>query len=89
MLAWKLEVLEPLVDKWKAFGWDVKSVDGHSIDEILMALQGCRSRQSLKPLLIVANTIKGKGISSLERTPKAHHTLLKGEEIIRARKDLA
>lgn len=81
--------LEPLVDKWKAFGWDVKSVDGHSIDEILMALQGCRSRQSSKPLLIVANTIKGKGISSLENTPKAHHTLLKGEEIIRARKELA
>lgn len=80
--------LEPLEDKWKAFGWDVKSIDGHSIDEILMALKDCRARQSTKPLLIIANTIKGKGISFLENTPKAHHTLPKGEEIIRARRDL-
>lgn len=80
--------LEPLEDKWKAFGWDVKSINGHSIDEILMVLKDCRARQSTKPLLIIANTIKGKGISFLENTPKSHHTLPKGEEIIRAREDL-
>ncbi len=80
--------LEPLEDKWKAFGWDVKSIDGHSIDEIMVALRDCRTRQVARPLAIVANTIKGKGISSLENTPKAHHTLPKGEDIIVARKDL-
>lgn len=81
--------LEPLADKWRAFGWEVKSIDGHSVDEIVLALADCRTRQSPKPLMIIANTIKGKGISFLENTPKAHHTLPKGEEIIRARKDLA
>lgn len=80
--------LEPLADKWQAFGWEVRSVDGHSIDEILAALQDCRTRPTMKPLLIIANTIKGKGISSLENTTEAHHTLPKDDEIIKARKDL-
>ena len=80
--------LEPLADKWRAFGWDVKSVDGHSIDEILLALRDCRNRKSPKPLSIIANTIKGKGISFLENTPRAHHTLPKGDEVVRAKKDL-
>ena len=80
--------LEPLDGKWRAFGWDVKSVDGHSIDEILLALRDCRNRKSPKPLSIIANTIKGKGISFLENTPRAHHTLPKGDEVVRAKKDL-
>lgn len=80
--------LEPLSEKWKAFGWGVKSIDGHSFNDILTALGSCRVRQSMKPLLIIANTIKGKGISFLENTPRSHHTLPKGEEIEKARKDL-
>jgi len=80
--------LEPLVDKWKAFGWEVRSIDGHSFGEIMTALKDCRNRQSTKPLSIIANTIKGKGISFLENTPKAHHTLPKGDQVIRAKKDL-
>ena len=58
--------LEPLEEKWQAFDWDVKSVNGHSIEEILAALKGCRERKSSKPLAIIADTIKGKGISFLE-----------------------
>jgi transketolase len=80
--------LEPLEDKWRAFGWDVKSVDGHSIEQLLHALKDCRIRESDRPLVIIANTIKGKGISFLENTPKAHHTLPKGDEVIVARRDL-
>lgn len=81
--------LEPLAEKWKAFNWEVRAVDGHSIDEILVALQDCRRRDSTKPLVIIAKTIKGKGISSLENKPKSHHTLPKGDDIISARKELA
>jgi transketolase len=80
--------LEPLEDKWGAFGWDVKSVDGHSIEQLLHALKDCRIRESNRPLVIIANTIKGKGISFLENTPKAHHTLPRGDEVIIARRDL-
>lgn len=80
--------LEPLKDKWRAFGWDTKTIDGHSFEEISAALVGCRNRESNKPLMIIANTIKGKGISVLENLPRAHHTLPKGEEIDIAWKDL-
>lgn len=80
--------LEPFADRWKAFGWDVKSVDGHCIDELLAALKDYRTRKSERPLMIIANTIKGKGIKSLENTPKAHHTLPRGDEVIIARRDL-
>jgi transketolase len=69
--------LEPFPEKWKAFGWNVKSVDGHSVEEISDALNGCRDSKAGRPLMIVANTVKGKGISCLENVPKAHHTLPK------------
>ena len=80
--------LEPIGDKWKAFGWDVKLIDGHSFKEIIGALEGCHNRHSKSPLMIIAKTIKGKGISSLENLPKAHHTLPTGDEIEKARKEL-
>ena len=81
----KLGLLE---EKWKAFGWEVKTVDGHSIEEILASLNDCRERKSSKPLVIIAETIKCKGISFLENNPKSHHTLPEGEEINIARKEL-
>lgn len=80
--------LEPLEEKWRAFGWDTRVIDGHSFEDIFKALVDCRVRQSEKPLMIIANTIKGKGISVLENLPRAHHTLPKGEEIEISRKEL-
>ena len=81
--------LEPVKDKWLAFGWEVHSVDGHSIDELLAVLADCRSRISDKPIMIIARTVKGKGISFLENTPRSHHTLPVGNEIEIARRDLS
>ena len=80
--------LEPLADKWRAFAWDVDCIDGHSFDEIFRAFKDVRTRQSPRPLMIIAHTVKGKGISFLENTPAAHHTLPKGPDIDRAREDL-
>lgn len=80
--------LEPLVNKWNSFGWDVVSVDGHSFPDILAALENVRSRSSDSPLMLIARTIKGKGISCLENTPQAHHTLPRGDDIERTREDL-
>lgn len=80
--------LEPLKDKWKAFGWEVRSVDGHSVVEILKVLKDARMRKVKKPLMIIADTVKGRGIAVLENKPHAHHTLPKGEDVARARKDL-
>ncbi|MGP8321251.1 MAG: transketolase [Methanosarcinaceae archaeon] len=81
--------LNPLEKKWVAFGWDVKSINGHSFEEIARSLENCRNRTSQKPLIIIANTIKGKGMSLLENLPKSHHTLPKGADIEITRRDLA
>lgn len=80
--------LYPTADKWSAFGWEVKPIDGHSFDQIFSALKGYRNRNSSKPMMIIAKTVKGKGISFLENQPKAHHTVPKGEEVDIARREL-
>jgi len=80
--------LEPFADKWKAFGWEVKEIDGHNISDILEALKNSKKRDSKKPLLILANTIKGKGISFMENKIKWHHGVPNKDEIDLALKEL-
>jgi transketolase len=64
--------LEPLADKWRAFGWDVAGVDGHDHAALLSALDAaCRPRQ--RPLCIIADTVKGKGVSFMENQASWHH----------------
>jgi transketolase len=81
--------LNPLEQKWEAFGWDVKTINGHSFEEIFAALDGIRSRRISKPLVIIANTIKGKGISFMENQPLWHGLAPKGDEAERAKKELS
>ncbi|HLD82598.1 MAG TPA: transketolase [Candidatus Omnitrophota bacterium] len=80
--------LEPFEQKWRGFGWDVASIDGHSFKEIFSSLKDIRSRKSKKPYLIIANTIKGKGVSFMEHKLLWHYRAPAGEEIERARKEL-
>ena len=81
--------MEPLEDKWKSFGWDVISVDGHSFEELDAVFSKGRSRQSEKPQMIVANTIKGKGVSFMENKPEWHHSVPNQEQLEMARKELS
>ena len=60
--------------KWKSFGWDTRNIDGHNISEILQSLES--SVESKHPFLIVANTIKGKGVSFSENNNDWHHAVL-------------
>ncbi len=69
---------EPLADKFKAFGWAVKSVDGHSIDKLTAAL--CEPLEAGKPNAIIAKTIKGKGVSFMENVGKWHHGVPSDEQ---------
>lgn len=63
-----------LENKWRSFGWDTLSIDGNNISEIINALKKSKTRTTYKkPLAIVANTIKGKGVSFMEGDPKWHH----------------
>jgi transketolase len=80
--------LNPLESKWREFGWDAMTIDGHSFQEIFAAFQGFRTRNSKKPLMIIANTIKGKGISLLENNPMGHVIIPTGEQLEKAREEL-
>ena len=75
-----------LEDKFKSFGLDSQTVDGHNILEVVNALKF--ARYSSVPVAIIADTIKGKGISFMENGIKWHHSIPSHEEIILARKEL-
>jgi transketolase len=76
---------EPLDEKFKAFGWAVKTVDGHSIPALTESLSG---RGSGKPLALIANTVKGKGVSFMEDVVKWHHGVPTDAEYAAAIKEL-
>ncbi len=80
--------LEPLEDKWRSFGWDAVSIDGHSFEEIFAAFKDFHTRKSKKPLMIIANTVKGKGVTLLENNPMGHVIIPGGEELKKAREEL-
>jgi transketolase len=62
--------IEPLADKWKSFGWYVVEIDGHDIEEILSAFG--KANEARSPVVIIANTVKGKGVSFMENDPEWH-----------------
>jgi len=80
--------LEPVEEKWRAFGWEVRTVNGHSITELLDAMNDVHNPSYQKPLCIVANTIKGKGVSFMERSPIWHYRIPVGEELEIAKREL-
>ena len=72
-LVWDLMSIEPVADKWKAFGWEVLEVDGHNIEEVANALYLARwVKPHGKPIVIIAHTVKGKGIERAEFNYKWH-----------------
>jgi len=70
----------PMPDKWRAFGWNVIEIDGHDFDQILGALAPERIVQG-KPTMIVARTIKGKGVSFMENQVDWHGKAPKPDEV--------
>jgi len=77
----------PIDEKWKAFGWNVIAADGHNITELRKVLNEVPTVKD-KPTLIIANTIKGKGISFMEDVKKWHHRVPSDEEYDKAVKEL-
>jgi transketolase len=63
--------LSPLAEKWKAFGWHAIELDGHSIPALQAAFAEAEATKG-KPTVLIANTIKGKGVSFMENNPKYH-----------------
>lgn len=75
--------LEPLVDKWRAFNWGVLSVDGHDIEAVAAALRRARADMP-GPVVIIADTVKGKGVSFMENSHLWHGRPPTGEEFEKA-----
>ena len=63
--------IEPLADKWTAFGWGVREVDGHDASEVAQAL--CAARAAPGPQVVIAETVKGKGVSFMAENPAGWH----------------
>lgn len=80
--------LEPLADKWKAFGWEVLELkDGNNMRQVLTALDKATEIKG-KPTIIIADTVKGKGVSFMENQVGYHGRALRPDEMERARKEL-
>ena len=79
--------LEPIRDKWKAFGWHTIEIDGHNMKQILSAYSEAETIKG-KPSIIIAHTIKGKGVSFMENTVDFHGRAPTKEEAEKALKEL-
>ncbi|HZQ78242.1 MAG TPA: transketolase [Acidimicrobiia bacterium] len=78
--------LEPLGDKWRAFGWEVREIDGHDHDELLKAFSAV-PRLSGRPTCFVAHTVKGKGVPEMENRVEWHYRSPSADQIDWAKKN--
>jgi transketolase len=87
---WNCDVmnLDPFAAKWQAFGWKVIEVDGHSIPQLIAAFKEAQKVKG-QPAVIIAHTVKGKGVSFMENNPDFHGTAPNTMEVEMALKELA
>jgi transketolase len=79
--------LDPLDDKFRAFGWDVEIVNGHDVEALLSVLSSSPQTRE-KPLCVIANTVKGKGVSFMENQASWHHGVPNAAQLEIAMKEL-
>jgi transketolase len=87
---WVSEVMniDPLEEKYRSFGWEVMHIDGHDMKQVVEALEEARATTVHKPTLIVANTIKGKGVSFMEEVAGWHGKAPNYEEMMKGLAEL-
>ncbi|MBI2494381.1 MAG: transketolase [Candidatus Rokubacteria bacterium] len=78
--------LEPVLAKWRAFGWAVIEIDGHAFDQIDKALD--QAEATVGPVIVVAHTVKGKGVSFMENDPEWHGKSPKPAEAVTAIREI-
>jgi transketolase len=79
--------LEPLADKWRAFGWSVREIDGHDVEQISREL-GSVPFEAGKPSCVIAHTVKGKGVSFMENNAVWHHKIPDRKDLMLALTEL-
>ena len=73
--------------KWRSFGWEVKEIDGHNMEEIVSSIEWMDSITD-KPSVVIANTVKGKGVSFMEDNPGFHGAAPNDEQLDIALREL-
>ena len=76
--------LEPLAEKWQAFGWQVREIDGHDFAQIGAAIEGAQATQGA-PTIIICSTVKGKGVDFMEAEVKWHYGSIDSELAAKAK----
>ena len=82
----KLKNIEPLDERWRSFGWEVFRINGHNLEELILTLR--QPLHSEKPRVVIADTIKGKGVSFMENKASWHGVAPSEEEYRKALKEL-
>jgi transketolase len=80
--------LEPLAEKWRAFGWEVFEIDGHDYEQIIFAFEAALKVRG-RPKIIISHNLLGKGVSFMEGDYKWHHGAPSAEEFEQAMRELA
>ena len=80
--------LQPLADRWRAFGWNAQEVNGHEFTEIIDALEKAKEHKG-QPSVVICQTTKGKGVSFMENNPAFHGKAATKEQLEQALKELA
>ena len=83
----EIMALDPLADKWRAFGWNSIEVDGHDMTTLVNALRQHPASND-RPTAIIAHTVKGKGVSFMEDDNNWHYRIPTAEEVALARSEL-
>jgi transketolase len=83
----EIMALEPLAEKWRAFGWTTHEVDGHDLGALIAAI-GRLPDGSRKPVAVIAHTVKGKGVSFMEDDNNWHYRIPTAEEVRAAHQEL-
>jgi len=79
--------LDPLKEKWEAFGWSAYELNGHDLPVLIKTL-GSLPDDSGKPAVIIAHTVKGRGVSFMEDDNNWHYRIPTAEEVLKAKKEL-
>lgn len=80
--------LEPLAEKWRCFNWHVETCDGHDVAGLLQTFSSIEKAEKGKPHVILADTVKGKGVSFMENRPEWHHSRITKEQYEQARQEI-
>jgi transketolase len=79
--------MEPLCERWQTFGWVVREIDGHNLQQICDALDWAGEPRE-QPAMIIAQTVKGKGVSIFEGQAKFHNAQITEEQLTQAMAEL-